>query len=115
MDGWQWEHSKDPDLEPFYRRRNELSIQQGCVLWGIRVIVAFKLQKPVLSELHEGHAGIARMKSLAKSHIYGGQTLMLTLNVLLKNVILVNKYKECLPHLLFTRGLTLQQPGNGLI
>ena len=70
MDGWKWEHSKDPDLEPFYRRRNELSIHQGCVLWGIRVIVPFKLQKPVLCELHEGHAGIVRMKSLARSYIW---------------------------------------------
>ena len=29
----------DPNLGPFKTRKDELNIEQGCVLWGIRVIV----------------------------------------------------------------------------
>ena len=33
-----------PDLvKPYFSRRDELSIEEGCVLWGIRVIVPKKL------------------------------------------------------------------------
>jgi hypothetical protein len=30
--GWQW--SNNADLAPFQRRKDELSTQDGCVLWG---------------------------------------------------------------------------------
>ena len=40
-----------------------------CVLWGIRVIVPQKLRQ-ALDMLPEGHPGIMRMKSLARSYIW---------------------------------------------
>ena len=29
-----WEKTKDNDLLPYFRRKMELSVQEGCVLWG---------------------------------------------------------------------------------
>ena len=40
----------------------ELTIEGGCVLWGIRVVVPEKLRKAVIRTVHEGHVGIVRMK-----------------------------------------------------
>ena len=50
-----WPNSPDSALSPFYFRRYELSVQEGCLLWGSRVIVPPSGRKAVLNELHEGH------------------------------------------------------------
>ena len=40
------------------------------MLWGIRVIIPGSLRERVLQELHEGHPGNVRMKSLARLHVW---------------------------------------------
>ena len=42
--------------------RNELTIEGGCILRGIRVVVPSKLRQEVLQELHLSHPGMQRMK-----------------------------------------------------
>jgi RNase H-like domain found in reverse transcriptase/Integrase zinc binding domain len=64
--GWP-EKWKDDALQPYYVRRNDLSIEQNCVLWGQRVLVPAALQKEILKLLHSQHNGIVRMKLLARS------------------------------------------------
>ncbi|PFX27500.1 Uncharacterized protein K02A2.6 [Stylophora pistillata] len=51
------------------RRKDELTLQDGCLMWGSRVIIPPKYQAQLL-ELHEGHPGIVRMKALARSYIW---------------------------------------------
>ena len=29
----------DPMLQPYFSRRHELSVDQGCVLWGLRFVI----------------------------------------------------------------------------
>ena len=65
-----WKKTKDNDLLPYFRRKMELSVQEGCVLWGSRVIVPSAGQAQVLNILHESHPGVSRMKSLARSVIW---------------------------------------------
>ncbi|XP_058868762.1 uncharacterized protein K02A2.6-like [Acipenser ruthenus] len=55
---------------PFYARRHELSVYQGCLMWGIRVVIPAKLRSRVLDMLHEGHSGVVRMKAIARSYIW---------------------------------------------
>ncbi|XP_031433817.1 uncharacterized protein K02A2.6-like [Clupea harengus] len=45
----------DSALMPFISRKDELTLQQGCLMWGIRVVIPPKLRHRVLSELHTGH------------------------------------------------------------
>jgi len=61
------EHSQ---LAPFFSKRSELSLYDGCVLWGSRVVVPKEGRELVLVQLHEGHPGIARMKSLARMYVW---------------------------------------------
>ncbi|XP_056138804.1 uncharacterized protein K02A2.6-like [Lampris incognitus] len=49
---------------------NDLTIQQGCLMWGTRVVVPPKLRPRVLNELHTAHPGVVRMKSLARSYVW---------------------------------------------
>ena len=68
--GWPNHVSKD-ELKPYWRRRTELSVQSGCLLWGYRVIVPPQGRTTVLlQELHGGHPGMTRMKSLARGLLW---------------------------------------------
>ncbi|XP_020605308.1 uncharacterized protein LOC110044130 [Orbicella faveolata] len=52
-----WPSVVDPTVVPFKNKQDELRTQQGCVLWGTRVVVPPSLQEKVLHELHETHPG----------------------------------------------------------
>ena len=60
----------DQNLIHYIRRKDELSLQDGCVLWGSRVVVPPKLRPKLLEELHMGHSGASRMKELARSYVW---------------------------------------------
>ncbi len=68
--GWPITIDKDSSLIPFFRRREELSLFEGCILWGARVVIPSAYQEAILCELHEGHPGMVRMKSLARSYVW---------------------------------------------
>ncbi|KAL7834774.1 hypothetical protein SRHO_G00290210 [Serrasalmus rhombeus] len=58
------------ELKPYLVRRNDLTVQAGCLLWGQRVIIPPSLRNRVLQVLHSGHCGIVRMKELARSYFW---------------------------------------------
>ena len=64
-----WPSQVSPELQPFFIRRDGYHMDE-CLLWGMRVIVPVKHRKQVLEELHIGHPGIVRMKSLARIHVW---------------------------------------------
>ena len=71
LTGWPADTtSMEEELRPFARRKYELSVEEGCVLWGSRVIVPSKGRSQILQMLHEAHPGIARMKSLARGYVW---------------------------------------------
>ena len=49
---------------------NELSVHDGCILRGSRVVVPSVGRNAVLEMLHEGHPGNNRMKGLARSVVW---------------------------------------------
>ena len=65
-----WNDNCDKELEPYYSRRNELSLHQGCLIWGLRVVIPPKLRSGVLRELHSSHLGMVKMKTLARSYVW---------------------------------------------
>ncbi len=67
--GWP-EHCSDSAMQPYFSRRYELSLDDGCILWGRRVVIPEKLQGSMLEELHECHPGMCRMKALARSFVW---------------------------------------------
>ena len=62
-----WKHGEEEEMKQFNRRSSELSVENGCVLWGNRLIIPRKGQNRVLRQLHDGHPGISRMKGIARS------------------------------------------------
>ncbi|XP_061190068.1 uncharacterized protein K02A2.6-like [Saccostrea echinata] len=65
-----WTENEDPNLNPYFSRRNELTVSQGCVMWGCRVIIPQRFQKRVLEMFHSAHPGIVRMKLLMRSYVW---------------------------------------------
>ena len=65
-----WPQVSPVGLEPLFSKRHELSIFHGCIMWGIRVVVPYKLRNQILHELHEGHIGIVKMKVLARNYVW---------------------------------------------
>jgi len=65
-----WVDTKDPNLQPYQCCKLELSIEDGCVLRGNRVVIPPPGRAKVLDTLHEGHPGMARMKSLAQYYVW---------------------------------------------
>ena len=55
-------------LAPYINRKYEISIEDGCILWGKRVIIQKCSQTEVLKELHR--EGICRMKAMARAHFW---------------------------------------------
>lgn len=60
----------DNDICPYFTKQTELSIEGGCILRGIRVVVPPQGRKKVLELLHDTHPGIERMKRLARSYVW---------------------------------------------
>ena len=56
----------DTNLSAYFNQQDEISIEQGCVLWGTRVIIPSRGRERVLELLHESHPGIVQMKSIAR-------------------------------------------------
>ena len=54
----------------YQSRKLELSVQQGCLLWGSRVIIPKPGRAQILALLHDGHPGISKMKGLARSYVW---------------------------------------------
>ena len=55
----------DRDIHLYFNKRNELSIESGCLLRGSRVIVPPQRRERVIELLHKAHPGMERMKQLA--------------------------------------------------
>jgi hypothetical protein len=65
-----WENTDKKTLNPYYNRRNEITVSHGCLMWGIRVIIPVKFRTRILELLHSSHPGVVKMKALARSHVW---------------------------------------------
>jgi hypothetical protein len=69
LNGWPG-HTKNPAVVPYFTRRTELTVEEGCVLWGNRVVVPDRFHEQLLDELHSVHPGMCHMKAIARSYIW---------------------------------------------
>ncbi|KAL5014615.1 hypothetical protein ScPMuIL_008885 [Solemya velum] len=69
LTGWT-ETCTDEDLRSYHSKRHELSCEQGCVMWGLRVIIPSSLRDKIMTELHREHPGVCSMKAIARSYVW---------------------------------------------
>ena len=70
--GWPDGELEDDRLRPFASKSTELTTEQDCILWGMRVGVPNlnELREAVLAEFHVAHPGVVRMKNVGRSHVW---------------------------------------------
>ena len=63
-------HVAEEELKLYFTRRNELTADQGYVLWGMPMIILPLLTNRLLQGLHEEHPGIVARKAIARSYLW---------------------------------------------
>ena len=49
------------DLKPYWLRRYELFVEEGCLIWGLQVVIPTSGKRDMLEELHQADPGIESM------------------------------------------------------
>ena len=65
-EGWP-KRQPEGEAGDFWKKRSQISITRGCVLWGERVCVPAALRADALARLHSTHQGVMRSKSVART------------------------------------------------
>lgn len=58
------------EFKAYEKRKDELSVQDGCVLWGARIVIPPQGRQKIISELHESHPGISVMKAISRGYVW---------------------------------------------
>ena len=70
-DGFPEHRSQLPEeCRRFWNVRSHLSVDEGLVVYGCRLVIPAKMQREVLSQLHEAHQGSIRTRQRARLSVY---------------------------------------------
>lgn len=65
-----WPPTVDKEYRVYFNRKDNISIDRGCLLWGYKIIIPRTLQDSILKEIHDGHPGIVKMKQIARNYVW---------------------------------------------
>ena len=69
--GWPSNVREVPkELQPYWTFREELTIEDGLILKGTRIVIQSKKCEAVFKHIHEGHLGLNKCKVYAKETVY---------------------------------------------
>jgi len=70
-EGWpDHQNSCPPSVKPFWNYRDELSVMEGLVFKGERIVIPVALRKDMLRRVHLGHMGMVKCKNRAKEVMF---------------------------------------------
>ena len=81
------------EIQPFWTFHEELTIEDGLVLKGKRIVIPSRKQDDILKLIHEGHLGLTKCKLQAKEAVYWPE-LNEQLEQLILNCQLCLKYSQ---------------------
>ncbi|XP_045511104.1 uncharacterized protein K02A2.6-like [Colias croceus] len=67
--GWPARASCEEE-QAYFARKDEIIHELGCLIFKYRLVVPPPLRARVLEEIHQGHLGVNKMKSLARNYVY---------------------------------------------
>ena len=65
-----WPSDTSVKLSAFHKRWHELTLLDGCILWGTWAVIPIIFRRPLLQNLHTSHIGMNCMKSLACNYFW---------------------------------------------
>ncbi len=70
VEGWPDKFSINKVFQPYLPFSGVLTIQDGLLLYGSRIVIPASLRADILSKLHEGHLGITKCRERAKHSVW---------------------------------------------
>ena len=71
IQGWPNSPKYLPEaLKPYYNRKDQLTAEQGYILWDFRLVIPEKLRERLLYQIHGEHPGMCKMKALARCYLW---------------------------------------------
>ena len=69
--GWPCERKMVPqELHPYWNFREDLSVEEGLVTKGFRLLIPSTLHRKVLEQIHEGHQGMEKCMLKARESMF---------------------------------------------
>nr|CDJ90223.1 uncharacterized protein K02A2.6-like [Haemonchus contortus] len=65
-----WPSKPGEEIHNWKASQHTLSVQDGCLYFGHRIVVSKSLRGAVLKQLHDGHPEMTRVKMLARGYVY---------------------------------------------
>ena len=69
-DGWPDKSKLDGAVKPYWTVSGELTVQQGLLMKGSRLVIPISMRLDILDRLHEGHQGITRCREKDKTSVW---------------------------------------------
>ena len=71
INGWpDQKRNCNPKVVDFWNVRDELSVADGIVLKGMKIVIPLALRQLILGKIHEGHMGIEKCKRRGREVVY---------------------------------------------
>ena len=70
LSGWPNKTNLETSLVPFWHERKNITINNGILLHGSRIVVPSSLRSETLQRIHQGHQGIVRCRSRMKMSVW---------------------------------------------
>ena len=70
QEGWPDKSLVKGEWKQFFHIASELSVEDGLLLRGNRIVIPMALHAPVLNRLHEGHLGINKCRDRARESVW---------------------------------------------
>ncbi|XP_036001498.1 uncharacterized protein K02A2.6-like [Fundulus heteroclitus] len=70
ISGWPNKFDIEKTFQPYLPFAGELTVQNGLLLLGCRLVIPKSLRLDILNKLHEGHLGITKCRERAKQSVW---------------------------------------------
>ncbi|KAL3978677.1 hypothetical protein ACER0C_019739 [Sarotherodon galilaeus] len=70
VEGWPDKYSIERVFQPYLPFSGDLTVHNGLLLYGSRIVIPTSLRADILSKLHEGHLGITKCRERAKQSVW---------------------------------------------
>ena len=68
--GWPEKNSLSPEVKPYFPVSAELTVENGLLLRGSRIVIPPPLRKTLLDRIHSSHQGITKCREMARQSIW---------------------------------------------
>ena len=68
--GWPEKNSLSPEVKPYFPVSAELTVENGLLLRGSRIVIPPPLRKTLLDRIHSSHQGITKCREMARHSIW---------------------------------------------